>query len=106
MGKETNYLIVWHDETTESKIAADLLPYFEAMIKEMTRHYPEKGDSWKTLPWTFFMDKLCVQIEDLQNRDDEDFYANIGNYGAMLWLNDKAGRFESRDCADLRKDKS
>ena len=96
-------LIVFADETPESKVAHDMLPFFEAMIKEMARHYPEKGDSWKTLPWSYLMDKLCVQIEDMQNRSDEDFYANIGNYGAMLWLNDKAGRFESINCAALRR---
>lgn len=54
------------------------------------KHEPEKGDSWRECSWSYLMDRLCNQIEDMQNDPGrEDYYANIGNYSAMLWYNNK-----------------
>ena len=83
------------ESMVRNKIREDFTPYFEAMIDAMVDNYREKGDSWKKLPWSYLMHKLSVQFEDMENRDDEDFYANIGNYGVMLWLNTKSGLYES-----------
>jgi len=43
-----DYLIAFADETDASKVAHDLLPFFEAVIKEVARHVPEKGYTSKT----------------------------------------------------------
>jgi len=40
-------LIVFADDTVESKVAQDLIPYFEAVIEEVARHVPEKGYRYK-----------------------------------------------------------
>jgi len=40
-------LIVYADDSAESKVAQDLIPYFEAVIEETARHVPEKGYGYK-----------------------------------------------------------
>lgn len=69
MGK----LIVWHDETPESKVATDLLPFFEAVIKEVARHVPEKGYDYKNDGWlNYFKDeahKLSGKYADVRNEN-------------------------------------
>lgn len=73
-------------------------PFFEfykAMIVEYKKNWIKKGDSWETCSWSYLIDGVAHQIEDMQNRDDEDFYANIGNYAAMLWVNSKRGLYDS-----------
>uniref|UniRef100_A0A6M3ME51 Uncharacterized protein n=1 Tax=viral metagenome TaxID=1070528 RepID=A0A6M3ME51_9ZZZZ len=40
-------LIVFADDSAESKVAQDMIPYFEAVIEEVARHVPEKGYSYK-----------------------------------------------------------
>jgi len=44
-------LIVWADESAESKVAHDLIPFFEAVIKEVARHVPEKGYGYRNPDW-------------------------------------------------------
>lgn len=63
-------------------------PFFKAMIKEYDKHTPIKGESWKQCSMAYLLDRMAVQFEDMQNRDDEDFIVNIGNYAAMLWINE------------------
>lgn len=62
-------------------------PFFEAMCKVMAENHELKGDTWKTTcSEAYLLDRMTVQFEDMQNRDDEPFYVNIANYAAMLWL--------------------
>ena len=62
------------------------------MAKTMAENHAMKGDSWKKeeeCSWAYLIDKMLVQIEDMQNDPDrEDYYANIANYASMLWLRD------------------
>jgi len=76
-------------------IRRDFKPFFDAMVDAMVENYELKGDSWKTLSWPYLMDRMSVQFEDMENRDNEDFYANIGNYCAMIWTNTKNGNYDS-----------
>lgn len=63
------------------------LPFFRKMVKIMAENHLLKGDSWKvTCSEAYLLDRMAVQFEDMRNRDDEDFYANIANYAAMLSL--------------------
>ena len=48
-------LLVFADDSAESKVAQDLIPYFEAVIVEVARHVPEKGYSYKNPDATNFM---------------------------------------------------
>ena len=62
-------------------------PFFVAMASAMAQNHELKGDTWKTsCSEAYLLDKMAIQFEDMQNRDDEDFYANIANYAAMLWI--------------------
>ena len=66
--------------------------FFWAMCKTMKANHLIKGSSWKsTCTEAYLRDKMIIQLEDMQNRDDEDFYANIANYCAMLWLRELRG---------------
>lgn len=106
---ESKYLIVWHDETTESKVAADLLPFFEAMIKEVTRHYPKQGDSWKTCDIKWLETLAVKSIEQiyhsggiftgkLKYKNNPDHLIDIADFLAFIWI-----RRSTQDCADLRR---
>jgi len=44
-------LMVFSEDTAESKVARDLIPYFEAVIEEVARHVPEKGYSYREKIW-------------------------------------------------------
>ena len=44
-------LIVFADDSAESQVAQDLIPYFEAVIEEVARHVPEKGYSYREKTW-------------------------------------------------------
>jgi len=72
-------------EAIKPYIEHDFFDFYKAMIDIYNEH-KSKGDSWKTVSWGYLMDRCAVQFEDMENRDDEDFYANIGNYTAMLWV--------------------
>ena len=63
-------------------------PFFEKMVLLMAENEQGKGISWKRwCSWIYLMDRLTNQLEDMQTDPDrEDYYANIGNYCAMLWL--------------------
>ncbi len=62
-------------------------PFFEKMSLVMAQNEYPKGGSWKNLSWAYLMDRMSVQFEDMENDPDrEDYFANIANYCAMLWL--------------------
>ena len=92
---EYKYMVLNDFTEVKQKIREEFEPFFEAMITSMVKNYLRKGDSWKSLDWAYLMHKLSVQFEDMINRDDEDFYANIGNYAAMLWTNTKNGLYQT-----------
>lgn len=68
------------------KYFISFLPFFKKMVKIMAENHSLKGDSWKSCSEAYLLDEMIDQFEDMQNRDDEDFYANIANYAAMLSL--------------------
>ena len=62
-------------------------PFFQKMCLLMAENDQEKGISYMTISEAYLLDRMFVQFEDMQNDPDrEDYYANIGNYCAMLWL--------------------
>jgi len=78
----------------EREIFGEFMPFFRAMVRGMADNQEEKGESWKMMSWSDLMDGVCKQLEDMQaDPDREDFYANIGNYAAMLWLNEEEGMY-------------
>jgi len=77
-------------KTGEAIIRAEFEPFFDAMVQEMVKHFPEKGESWKQCSIAYLLDRLGVQFEDMINDPDrEDYMANIANYAAMLWWHEK-----------------
>lgn len=64
--------------------------FYKAMIDTYRENEPMKGDSWRTTHWSYLMDNLLKQIEDMNcDPDREDYFANIGNYSAMIWINER-----------------
>ncbi len=50
-----------------------------------------------------FMDRLTNQLEDMQNDPDrEDYYANMGNYCAMLWLRFSEFKENGQTCSETQ----
>lgn len=90
-------ICVIRESTIRNRLKEEFQPYFDAIIDELVDNYKEKGESWKQKDWAYLMDRCAVQFEDMINRDDEDFYVNIGCYGGFLWLNDKTGKEEPID---------
>lgn len=74
-------------------------PFFIKMCKVMAENHALKGDTWKTeCSWSYLMDKMLAQVEDMQNDPDrEDYYANIANYAAMLWNLEKSADVPSKE---------
>ena len=74
-------------EKTFLNYMAEFEPFFRKIARIMAENYDEKGDSWKNTSWAELIDGICKQIDDMQNDPDrEDYYANIGCYAGMLWL--------------------
>ena len=72
-------------ETIGGYISHPFFEFYMTMIDVFNEHVPEKGESWKEMSWAYLMDGLAKQFEDMQ--DDpyrENYFANIGNYAAML----------------------
>lgn len=62
-------------------------PFFEKMSLIMAQNDYIKGGSWTKASWAYLMDRMSNQFEDMHNDPHrEDYYANIANYCAMLWL--------------------
>ena len=94
-----DYLIVFAEDSPESKVAHDLLPFFEDMIKEVARHVTEKGDSWKTMPLYDLELILSQHVSKwyIDNEtDDKDQLVDLANLCAMVNIR------KSILCADLR----
>jgi len=47
-------LIVFADDSAESKVAQDMIPFFEAVVEEIARHVPEKGYGYRNGEWLAF----------------------------------------------------
>ena len=73
------------DDSLFIKYMAEFGPYFRKIARIMAENHEEKGDSWKKMSRAELIDGVCKQIDDMQN-DREDYYANIGCYAGMLWL--------------------
>jgi len=69
----------------------DLMPYVEAMKTEYLRHYPDKGDSWKTMPIEELKDLALKAIweiitpEDIMVEWNPGQLVDIGNFLGMVW---------------------
>ena len=70
-------LIVFADDTPESKVAQDLIPYFEAVIEEVARHVPEKGYGYRNSEWLIYF------LEQTKNLA-ESYWYNPENVGEAL----------------------
>ena len=75
------------DDSLFIKYMAEFGPYFRKIARIMAENHEVKGDSWKKMSWAELMDNLSKQYEDMENDPDrEDYYANIGCYSGMLWI--------------------
>ena len=65
----------------------EFMPFIEAMREEYLRHYPEKGDSWKTCDIQYLWKVLdrATQRQDYRV-NSIDHLIDIANICAMLWL--------------------
>lgn len=66
-------------------------PFFQKMCFLMAENDQVKGGSYMKVSEAYLLDRMAVQFEDMQNDPDrEDYYANIGNYAAMLWIRNQS----------------
>ena len=94
-----DYLVAFANESAESKAAHDLLPFFEAMIKEVARHVPEKGDSWKKMDLYYLELILSKQVSswyDENKTDDREGLIDLANLCAMVHIRKTANYTEKR----------
>lgn len=76
-------------EDVKEYIEHPFFVFFKEMVKIYNYHSPAKGESWRTCSWTYLMDRLTNQLEDMHTDPDrENYMANIGNYAAMIRLNE------------------
>jgi len=70
----------------------DLMPYVEAMEAEYLRHFPEKGDSWKTMPIKQLKELALKAIweiitpEDIMVEWNPGQLVDFGVFFAMIWM--------------------
>ena len=83
----------------ESKLINDFSPFFNDMIEELVKHYPEKGDTWKTCEMSMlvslFYDSMSEIIKD--GIVNIDHILDIANVGAMIYLREKGMVFHSHN---------
>jgi len=77
-------LIVFADETPESKVAQDLIPFFEAVIEEVARHVPEKGYGYRDSSWADWFIERTLELA-------KNYNANPSNHGEALDIGAMAG---------------
>jgi len=69
----------------------EFMPFVEAMKAEYLRHYPEKGDSWKTMPIEQLKDLALKAIweiitpEDILVELNPGQLVDFGLFCGMLW---------------------
>ena len=73
----------------KDKMRAEIQEFAEAMEKEMQRHDPEKGDSWKSMPIKDLEEILDGVIEDYRYAGDYwegmEELIDVANIAMMLW---------------------
>jgi len=85
-------LMVFSEDTVESKVAQDLIPFFEAVIEEVARHVPEKGYGYRD-PECEQMCRGRAFILARRYADKRDNPGEALDAGAMLafaWLHETA----------------
>ena len=108
-----DYLIAFADETDASKVAHDLLPFFEAVIKEVARHVPEKGYTFKdpkyremlaragsTKAYDYLIDTLVTLKDPTINHQNPGEALDSAAFLAFSWLHE-TGKI-TVNCAELR----
>lgn len=76
-------------EAVKEYVEHPFFVFFKEMVKVYNYHFPTKGESWRESSWAYLMDRLTNQLEDMQNDPErENYMANIGNYAAMIRLNE------------------
>ena len=102
-----NYLIAFAEDSPESKVAHDLLPFFEAVIKEIARHVPEKGYGYRDPDWAHWFANEAVDKARAYYMSYGKEGSNVGEaldataFEAFAWLHE-TGKFTGK-CAELRR---
>jgi len=85
----------------ETQMYQDFEPIFQDMAKEMAKHHPENGDSWKTCEpdWLAYLARKSMRefIAD-EALENPSHVVDILNFCAMFWsrLNGELGSQESQ----------
>ena len=88
--------------SVREKITQDFKLFIEAMIDELERHHPDKGDSWKTTSPNYFY-KLFHDILDLYEiTKNPDELVDMANILAMWWMTTPRYQFSSIDTSERR----
>jgi len=82
------------------QLREDIQPFVEAMLDELERHYPEKGDSWKTMDLYALELILSTHVSEWYNKNktnDKEDLIDLANLCAMVHNR------KSINCAELRR---
>lgn len=74
--------------SVEEIVRYDLQPYFDAVVKEVARHVPEKGYGYRNKEWIdYFIERTHKLAHNyLENPDNSGEALDIGAMAAFSWL--------------------
>ncbi len=75
----------WPSE--EEIIRFELQPYFDAVVKEVARHVPEKGHGYRNSDWTGWFIERILTLAQNYNQDPDNYgeALDIGAMAAFAW---------------------
>ncbi len=85
------------------KITQDFKPFIEAMIDELERHYPDKGDSWKTTSPNYFYKLFHDILDRYEITHIPDELVDMANILAMWWMTTPRRLFSSLETSEERR---
>ena len=86
------------------KLRADFKPFFETMLDELERHYPEKGDSWKVTSHNYFYKLFYDVLDKYEHNKNPDEFVDMANVLAMWWMTTPRMKFYNSSEQKVIKD--
>ena len=78
------------EDKLRHKLRWDFIGFYNSMCDELTRHYPNKGDSWKTMSISDLEVIADGHMMDFQKphtiKEKRELLIDISNLCAMLWM--------------------
>ena len=76
-------------EELTNKLETEFQPFFNEMVNELIRHYPENGDSWKTcdIDWLAYLARSSMRkfIDDVEGKNPS-HVVDVANFCAFYYI--------------------